>query len=191
MKQRPVDTFGDPLRVISRLKNNRLMEVREQMEMSPRQFSGFLGISYQTCLELESLKRFPSERMARKISERTGFGVDYLFPGYLIKISTTVAVTHIPEAVLLPLLEAKSLLTDGGIGAAESRLQNADLRKLFSTEFLRLTEREEEVIRLHYYDDFSETQIAGRLGCSQTRVIQILHRALMKLRRSDVIQKEC
>lgn len=45
-----------------------------------------------------------------------------------------------------------------------------------------LPDREREVIRLRFFDNLSQTQIAERIGCSQMHVSRLLSRALSRVR---------
>lgn len=64
---------------------------------------------------------------------------------------------------------------------------DGDLDKVLDIESVRpllaaLPEREKTVIRLRFFHDMSQTQIAERLGCSQMHVSRLLSRALERVR---------
>ncbi|WP_326624027.1 MULTISPECIES: SigE family RNA polymerase sigma factor [unclassified Streptomyces] len=59
----------------------------------------------------------------------------------------------------------------------------ADLRITVSQALARLTPRQRTVLVLRYFEDLSETEVAGALGCSVGTVRSTTHRSLARLRR--------
>jgi RNA polymerase sigma-B factor len=55
-------------------------------------------------------------------------------------------------------------------------------RRLLATIITRLSEREQEIIRLRFYDELTQNQIATRLGVSQMCISRVLTRTLRLLR---------
>jgi RNA polymerase sigma-B factor len=68
---------------------------------------------------------------------------------------------------------------DPGIGAVE-------LHESLAAALSVLTPREREILRLRYFGDMTQVQIAGQIGVSQMHVSRLLGRALGRLRRELV-----
>ncbi|QOV40485.1 SigE family RNA polymerase sigma factor [Streptomyces ferrugineus] len=58
----------------------------------------------------------------------------------------------------------------------------ADLRIAVGQALARLTPRQRTMLVLRYFEDMSETEVAGALGCSVGTVRSTTHRSLSKLR---------
>lgn len=61
---------------------------------------------------------------------------------------------------------------------AEKAFQHFFLEELLT----RLSEREQLVIRLRYYADFTQTEVAERLGVSQVQVSRMEKKILQRMR---------
>lgn len=69
-------------------------------------------------------------------------------------------------------------LRDRGPNATEG----VDLRQTLSRLVARLPPRDQEIIRLRFVEDLTQSQIAARLGVSQVQVSRLLSAALRRLR---------
>lgn len=173
----------DPIRVISKIKNNRLMEFRESLNMGCREFAEKVaGVSYQMYLDLESMRRYPTEKMARKIAEATGMGVDYLFPGFLKRVARTTAVTSIPEFACVSLQEASQKVLPSPEAAYFRKEMSRVIRDILSKH---LSVREAFVVRARFNGATLE-ELSKKHGVSRGRIRQIEWAALTKLRRPGV-----
>jgi len=80
-------------RVTVRLRNNQLIERREQLGLSPRAFAAAVGIAYQLYLDYEGLRLAPFARgtgelrpSAQKIVDYHGVGADELWPAAVLAV---------------------------------------------------------------------------------------------------------
>lgn len=71
----------------------------------------------------------------------------------------------------------------GRLGAVERGYDVVELREALWAALTRLTPREQRIIRLRFFSDRSQTQIADELGISQMHVSRLLARGLRELRR--------
>jgi RNA polymerase sigma-B factor len=79
--------------------------------------------------------------------------------------------------------------TNPGAGSAlevrdrgPSATEGVELRQTLSRLVARLPPRDQEIIRLRFVDDMTQSQIAMRLGVSQVQVSRLLSAALRRLR---------
>jgi RNA polymerase sigma-B factor len=76
--------------------------------------------------------------------------------------------------------EASSLLEY--LGTDDPAIAHAEDQQTLEKALRRLPEREQLIIRLRYYDDYSQAEIAKRLGISQMHVSRLQRQALNRLR---------
>lgn len=70
----------------------------------------------------------------------------------------------------------------GWIGEKEPGYAQVDDRLMLDALLPGLDRREGEMLKLRFVDELSQSQIAGRLGCSQMQVSRLLRRTLERLR---------
>ena len=68
------------------------------------------------------------------------------------------------------------------LGQDEPGLADAERRATMDPLLATLPEREQMILRLRFYDDLTQSEIAERLGISQMHVSRLLSRSLAKLR---------
>ena len=68
------------------------------------------------------------------------------------------------------------------VGAEDPVLESLEDRATLDAALGRLPERAREVVRLRFYEDLSQAEIARRLGISQMHVSRVLRDALARLR---------
>lgn len=68
------------------------------------------------------------------------------------------------------------------LGQDEPGLADAERRATMDPLLATLPEREQTILRLRFYDDLTQSEIADRLGISQMHVSRLLSRSLAKLR---------
>jgi len=68
------------------------------------------------------------------------------------------------------------------VGAEDPVLESLEDRATLDAALARLPDRAREVIRLRFYEDLSQAEIARRLGISQMHVSRVLRDALARLR---------
>ena len=66
-------------------------------------------------------------------------------------------------------------------GADDSRYEAIEYAAVFERTLRGLPPREREILHLRFAEDLSQTEIAGRLGCSQMQISRLLRRALARL----------
>ena len=91
----------------------------------------------------------------------------------------------VSSSYLVPL----SMITEDRINsptpAASDPSEAADLssmRNMVKSALFRLTERQRQVLVLHYLEGFQKSEIAETLGIDRSRVTQLIHQGLRNLR---------
>lgn len=79
------------------------------------------------------------------------------------------------EVCLIDKLEGKD-------NYSESVIDNIVVRELIAS----LSEREQSIIRMRYYEDYTQTQVADILGISQVQVSRLEKKILEKMRKNLV-----
>ena len=176
--------MSDPLRVISRIRNNRLMEVREQLGLSTRQFAERAGVGYQHYNSIENLSKVPSSAVADKIAFAANTPAEILFPAYLGAIQVTRVERTISEEAVLSLQDAERLKLPAGEYLHD---ENVHAREAIEQAIETLKPRYRQVIRMRFGLDgdgpgASLAEIGEQLGIGVARVQQIENSALRRLR---------
>ena len=68
------------------------------------------------------------------------------------------------------------------LGAKDPELDRAEMRAMLDGAFDVLSERDRLVLRLRFEQDFTQTQIAERIGVSQMQVSRLIRQSLARLR---------
>lgn len=68
------------------------------------------------------------------------------------------------------------------LGADDDELALVELRMTLAPALARLPEREQQILRLRFYENLTQTEIAQRIGVSQMHVSRLLARSLQLLR---------
>ena len=68
------------------------------------------------------------------------------------------------------------------LGFADPELERAEIRALLDGAFDVLSERDQEVLRLRFAEDLTQTEIAERIGVSQMQVSRLIRQSLARLR---------
>ena len=71
---------------------------------------------------------------------------------------------------------------DSGLFSPEERVEREELTKVLGEALLLLTEKEQKVITLYYYEDLTLKEISNILEVSESRVSQLHTRALKKMK---------
>ena len=71
---------------------------------------------------------------------------------------------------------------DRMIGHLDAGFAQVDNREAIERVMLQLPDREREVIRMRFYENLSQPEIAERIGVSQSYLSRILRRTLVELR---------
>lgn len=183
----------DPVRIISKIKNNRLLNLWESSGLKLDDFCAKFGICKGTWYQMVSLKRYPSEMLANKIATALGVLAEDLWPPYLRKISTTVSKRTIPEPILLALSAAKDCFV---LDDPNRNLFNEEKAEGLEKAMQRLAPREKMVLEMRFgLKDNAETTLedtAKAFYVSKERIRQIEAKALKKLSRyapGEILEK--
>jgi RNA polymerase sigma-B factor len=68
------------------------------------------------------------------------------------------------------------------LGIADPELERAEIRALLDGAFDVLSARDQEVLRLRFAEDLTQTEIAERIGVSQMQVSRLIRQSLARLR---------
>jgi RNA polymerase sigma-B factor len=68
------------------------------------------------------------------------------------------------------------------LGQVDPEIERAELRALLGSAFDVLTQREQDILHLRFDEDFSQSEIAQRVGLSQMQVSRLIARSLTRLR---------
>lgn len=79
-------------------------------------------------------------------------------------------------------LTLEEMIPSAATGDLEEKIGVFLFRGKIESALLVLTNREKEVVKLYYWEDFSPSEIAKKINVSRPRVTKILQRSLEKLR---------
>ena len=133
--------------------------------------------SYKCMLASEKLKTVLNrEPTLEEISEETGIGIEDIIVTHganetVESICKTVYQKDGNEICLLDKLEGKDNYSDRVV-------DNVVVRELIA----ELSEREQKIIKMRYFDDYTQTQVADILGISQVQVSRLEKKILVKMR---------
>lgn len=133
--------------------------------------------SYKCMLASEKLKTVLNrEPTLEEISEETGIGIEDIIVTLganetVESIYKTVYQKDGNEICLLDKLEGKDNYSDRVV-------DNVVVRELIA----ELSEREQKIIKMRYFDDYTQTQVADILGISQVQVSRLEKKILAKMR---------
>jgi RNA polymerase sigma-B factor len=68
------------------------------------------------------------------------------------------------------------------VGGLDPDLGRAEIRVLLRDAFGVLSERDQEVLRLRFEEDLTQTEISKRIGVSQMQVSRLIRQSLARLR---------
>jgi RNA polymerase sigma-B factor len=68
------------------------------------------------------------------------------------------------------------------VGGRDPELERAEIRVLLEGAFDVLSERDQEVLRLRFEEDLTQTEISKRIGVSQMQVSRLIRQSLARLR---------
>lgn len=78
--------------------------------------------------------------------------------------------------------DGASLTLGGMLGDKDPALATIDDREVLRPALAKLPEREREVLRLRFFENLTQSQIAARVGISQMHVSRLLTKSLARLR---------
>jgi len=164
--------------VRSRIYNNRLVERREELGMSPRQIAEAIGVSYPLYLDYEAMRKSPVGKHGLKSSARAicdfhGLSADELFPAAIEELRARVLEHKFDGPLALP--------------SPDDFMVEAELSKRVDDALKTLTPREERVVRMRFGltedgEELTFSEIGSEFWVLRERARQIEARALRKLR---------
>jgi len=171
----------DPIRVISKIRNNRLMEFRESLGMSVKEFAKSAGIGYSQYNSIENLAQYPTQGQIDRLQRATGSDQKELFPEYLKRITRRISVRTIDEPTIIALQDAPSAMqiTDGSTPFDD--VDRSERRDMVRSALLLLPPRHKAIMEM-YMEDMTLAQMGCRFGITKERVRQIVENSLRKLR---------
>ena len=175
-----------------RITNNRLAQLREQVNMTLSKFAQSLPMPIQRYRSIENLKVHPVEDEMIKICIALNTPIDDVFPESLLAAIDRGAFPANRKRMLsedsVKSLPGNNypLITDGGIDEVEEKMDNLLLHDQETEILTTLTYREQRVIDLRFglTDGRSRTcrEIGSEFKLTPSRIQQIEHKALQKLR---------
>ena len=131
--------------------------------------------------ELESaLKRSPTEE---ELAEELGWSLEELQDTLARMSMTSIAaldeVLDVGDGDRITLVDTLQDLT---VSLPEETLDDSETKRLLRATLTRLTEREQTVLGLYYFEGMTLSQIGDVLGVTESRVCQIHTKAVLSLR---------
>jgi RNA polymerase sigma factor (sigma-70 family) len=177
-------------RVLVKMRNNLLIERREELGLSPRQFAEKVGLNYGLYLKLESMRDSPLgangdwRPAALWIAEYHAVSLDELWPE---------AVRQVEQASAMRLMDRHELAALGGGQAREARqlmmadpdlpISELELRDAVTKAVGQLCPRDEGLLRARFGHELTLEELGEQMSLSKQRVLQRELRAMRKLRR--------
>lgn len=97
-----------------------------------------------------------------------------------LNVTNVVSLNEFVEQGGEPVMDAKS---NSHFVQPEDSIQEEELKKVLKESMELLTEKEQRVILLYYYEDLTLKEISNILEVSESRVSQLHTKALMKMRK--------
>ena len=173
------------LRITLRVRNNRLVQLREDLGLSQRALAEKIGSTATLLSGLETMRINPIGTRggwrlpAVKLSDFYGVSCAELFSQAVRDIKNPVAERRIDAEELPSLLGQHShQLAESVDQAWDQKELETQTRRVLAT----LTSQEEKVVRDLYFKDKSTVDTAETVGLSRARIHQIKTKALRKLR---------
>lgn len=177
------------LRLELRTRNNALWHAIFDHYPNVAAYCRAHGLSQQQVGGYLNLTRSPYGRRgnpardAIRMAEIENMLVEDLFPPALYKrLLNTKFVAEIPSEMYRPLAAARSVALPA---AQDDEVMQRELGEVMQSVLQTLTPREQHIIRARFGmdgDEQSFEELGAAMGISRTRVMQIEHRALRKLR---------
>lgn len=171
-----------------RLRNNRLVRLREQLSLSPKEASERIPISYGTLLQFEALKKSPVGArgwtpLALRLAGFYGVEPGWLWPEAVQAVSRPELVVEASADELRPLLpsqqsEVVHALPEG----TDERYEDREQRQLAAQALESLVPIERKILEARMIEDEPRSSIAQRYGVTSERVRQLENRALESVR---------
>jgi transcriptional regulator with XRE-family HTH domain len=179
------------LRVMVRVKNNRLLERREKLGLTQVAMAEVIGVRKGNYCELENLRRSPvaggvwTEEVLQ-VAEYFDCEPEELFPDAVFSIKEPSVERRVDVGEILPLLSANA---EQRLLPPDERIELRELADGVEKALSALTPREEDVLRKHYglgdgeamtFDEIAESRSDE---CQGKRLFQVAGQAMGKMRK--------
>lgn len=113
----------------------------------------------------------------KDIALHTGFSVDEVLE------ALEASDVYSPQALDAPVATADGAGRTLGdsVGAQDAGFEMVELAQAAGPAFCDLPEREQQILRLRFVEDLTQSEIAGRFGISQMHVSRLLRRSVREL----------
>lgn len=183
------DPLPKEFRVTMRLRNNRLLSLREERGMSAPQTAEEIGVSYVTYAALENLRMSPKKKngewrpIAVKIAEFYRLTPDLIWPDMVMRVVDPVVSTELDGAQMAMMLPQASGIANA-LPASDpfDAFQAAEQQRQVEAGMLLLTPIERSIVK-DRMEGKTLREAGARHGLSQERTRQLEAFALGKLRR--------
>lgn len=179
-----------------RYYNGSLQKLRLERGLSLKEASKLIGISLLTLCQAETMRRVPNPETMEKIEKFYGVSRNKLFPVEFLKLMKNRDKEEIEYAKTeINALEAyatKQTLFLEESTSPDTMAMGAELRDKLSEAMWYLTEREQKILTLRYGLDgnkpMSIRDAGAYFGITRSRIAQIEHKALCKLRKNKELK---
>ena len=185
------DTRSFKMRLELRRKNARLVAAREEVGLTQKQLSERLGINQADISGFETMRVYPSPRVAEVLAEFVGCSVEELFPPELREVAKTkgsvnpiVREVDIAPMKLIGIARASNLLASG-VPSPETDLVREAESEVLAAAIGKLRPFEGEVIRRFYgigQEKMTGDQLGAHFNLSTGRIGKVIQETLGKIR---------
>jgi RNA polymerase sigma factor for flagellar operon FliA len=159
-----------------RVRGAMLDEIRS-MDWIPRSLRQKGSVMEKTCLALE--QRLGREASDEELAGELGISLDEYF-GWLDEIK---GISILPEDIHDAGLDNDgSLQIAGGTDDLFHTIHRAELKEHLSEAIGSLSEKEQLILSLYYYDELTMKEVGAVLGYTESRISQIHTKAMLRLR---------
>lgn len=176
---------GFSVSITARFKHGDLREAMLKRGWNGKQTASFLGMNYQSFIQLVNLRRIPKRLtmlQTEGLKELTGKTPEELWPAHLFTeefVKKPKILETIREIPLALLETAEVLQLPKG---PQEQMEELELRELVRQVLGTLPPRQAEVVKRHILEDEPQNEIALSMSVSRERIRQLLNEALKKLR---------
>jgi RNA polymerase sigma-B factor len=115
----------------------------------------------------------------RQIAARLGISLEAVYEG--LQAGSAYQVDSLDKP---PVRQGDDDPERGHIGVPDPGLDRVVNRQTLRTALAKLPERETEIVRMRFFDELTQNEIAARMGISQVHVSRLLANSVAQLRRS-------
>lgn len=171
-----------PFRVLVRVKNNRLVRMREELGMSITAIADAIGVTASTVCAFENLKKSPIASdgawvsVAIRIAEFHGVSPEVIWPDEVRRIRARAFQLEASAKELMAL-------------PPSSEFEERELEQTVARAMELLPPREVKILSCRLQDEKTLRTVGKEMGISADRVLQIQNRGLRELRKSRDLQR--